>query len=71
MLAGSAGVRWLIESITRTDLARFFVWAGDGFARDALFGFPHTIIKYPFTERTRSIRVVVGTPLSTWHCHRG
>jgi hypothetical protein len=26
-------MKWQIESVTRTDLARFFVWTGDGFAR--------------------------------------
>jgi hypothetical protein len=29
-------MKWQIESITRTDLARFFVWTGGGFVRDAL-----------------------------------
>jgi hypothetical protein len=29
-------MNWQIESITRTDLACFFVWTGNGFARDAL-----------------------------------
>ncbi len=59
-------MNWQIGSIMRTDLARFFVWTGDGFARDALCA-DHPNLQ----KRCTIIRFWGGFSGSQWLCCSG
>jgi hypothetical protein len=59
-------MRWQIESLCWTDLARFSVWTGDGFARSALSAYRSNLQKW-----CTNVRLWSGFSDCQWLCCSG